>query len=484
MMGLAILLVDDEQDVQVSLSRFMTKLGHRVECASEAAEALAKFHAAQFDVVISDIRMPGMDGLELLRRLKQVQASPVDVIVITGHGDMDNAISALKFGAFDYLRKPIDVRELAVTLERIAELKRLRHNYRALKREFKQRVEEKTQAIRGEAERLRQAYLQEVGLGELRIFSGAMRAVMDLAQKYAEDATLPVLITGESGTGKELIARYVHYSQALDPLRPFVAVNCGAISPQLFEGEFFGHEAGAYTGATTSGQRGKLEAAHGGTIFLDEIGEMPAGLQVKLLRVLEDSRFYRVGGTREVAIEARVISATNKDLAAETEAGRFRTDLYYRVNAGAIRIPALRERSDEILPFALHFAIRAAKRRGREFGGFTAGAQRMLAEHPWPGNVRQLKNLMERLALLGPLEGVTAADLRRLDQDGLAAACPAPAGAPAGPDLPQGGLDLEAMNRDILTKTLARFQGNQTKAAQYLGLSRRVLQGRLKKLSD
>jgi DNA-binding NtrC family response regulator len=368
-MGLAILLVDDEQDVQVSLSRFMTKLGHRVECASDAALALARFHADHFDVVISDIRMPGMDGLELLSRLKRVQASPVDVIVITGHGDMDNAISALKFGAFDYLRKPIDVRELAVTLERIAELKRLRNNYRQLKTEFRQRVEEKTQAIRGEAERLRQAYLQEVGLGELRVFSGVMRAVLDLAQKYAEDPTLPVLITGESGTGKELIARYLHYSQALDPLRPFVALNCGAISPQLFEGEFFGHEAGAYTGATASGQKGKLEAAHGGTIFLDEIGEMPPGLQVKLLRVLEDSRFYRVGGTREVSISVRVISATNQDLAAATEAGRFRTDLYYRVNAGAIRIPPLRERREEIIPFALHFATRAAKRRGRDFGG-------------------------------------------------------------------------------------------------------------------
>ncbi len=483
-MGLNILLVDDEQDVRASLSRFLGKLGHQIICAPEADEALRQFHSQQFDVVISDIRMPGMDGLELLKHLKQVQKSPVDVILITGHGDMENAISALKYGAYDYLQKPIDVRELAVTLERVEELKTLQRNYRRLKREFKQRVAEKTQAIRGEADRLRQAYLQEVGLGELCVFSEGTQMVLDLARKYSADRSLPVLISGESGTGKELIARFVHHYQAVDPLSPFVALNCAAISPSLFESEFFGHLPGAFTGAAAVERQGKLAAAQGGTIFLDEIGEMPPDQQVKLLRVLEDKSYYPVGGDKEVPIDVRVISATNKNLAQEVEKGRFRTDLYYRINGGSIRLPPLRERVEEILPLAQQFAHRAAARQGREFGAFTRQAERFLMKHPWPGNVRQLKNLMERLAILGPWDKVDAADLRKLAEDPNAS--PGKGRAPVlGADnfaLPPKGLDLEEFNRKIIKLALERHQGNQTRTAQYLGISRRVLQGRLKKI--
>ena len=484
-MGLSILLVDDEGDVRISLSRFIKKLGHHVVCAQRADQGLDEFHKRDFDLVITDIRMPGIDGLELLKQLKRVEKSPADVIVITGHGDMENAVSALKYGAFDYLQKPINVRELAHNLERVEEIKTLRRNYSSLKKEFKQRVEQKTRDLAGEAERLRQAYLIEVGLGNLRIFSEKMQKVLDLARRYSADRTLPVLIIGESGTGKELIARFVHHYQACDPLSPFVAVNCAAISAQLFEAEFFGHRPGAFTGASSQGRRGKLEAAEGGTIFLDEIGEMPAEQQVKLLRVLEDRAFYPVGGTELVPVDVRVISATNKNLPREVEAGGFRTDLFYRINTGALFIPPLRQRPEEIMPLALHFVQRASQRHGREFGSFSRSAQKMLTANPWPGNVRQLKNLMERLALMGPWDRVDKDDLQKLVDQQLP--CPEPEDGSARLDagslpLPESGLDLEELNRSIIKRALERNQGNQTATAKFLGLSRRALQGRLKKM--
>ena len=484
-MALSILLVDDEQDVRVSLSHFMEQLGHQVAQADRADKALAEFHKKEFDLVITDIRMPGMDGLELLNQLKRVEKTPADVIVITGHGDMENAVCALKFGAFDYLQKPINVRELAHNLERVEEVKTLKRNYRQLKKEFNQRVEEKTRALAGEAERLRQAYLQEVGLGDMRIYSEKMLKVLDLARKYSADRTLPVLISGESGTGKELIARFVHHYQAADPLSPFVAINCAAINAQLFESEFFGHRPGAFTGAAAGGHKGKLEAAEGGTIFLDEIGEMPQEQQVKLLRVLEERSFYPVGGNRLVPVDVRVISATNKNLAREVEQGNFRTDLFFRINIGSLVLPPLRERKGEIIPLALHFVQRAANRHGREFGSFSGSAEKMLLAEPWPGNVRQLKNLMERLALMGPWDRVDSGDLARLNDQALP--CPEPAAggpslASADLSLPEDGLDLQELNQKIIRSALEMHQGNQTRTASYLGLSRRALQGRLKQL--
>jgi DNA-binding NtrC family response regulator len=480
-----VLLVDDEPDVRKSLCAFLSKLGHQVTGAANGLEGLREFHSRPFDLVITDIRMPGMDGLELLQRIKEIERSPVDVIVITGHGDMENAIRALKYGAFDYLQKPINVREMAITIERSAEYRRLRDNYAQLKAEFRERVDLETRACRGAAEQLRAAYLREIGLGDLVVRSEAMRRVMDLAEKYSADRSVAVLIEGETGTGKELVARYIHHYAGGNAYAPFVAINCGAISQELFEAELFGHEAGAYTGATATGRMGKLEAAHGGTLFLDEIGEMPFPTQVKLLRVLEEKRFYRLGGVKEIPVDVRVISATNKDLGGEVAARRFRQDLYYRINAGVIRIPPLRERREGIVPLAQHFGNRAASRRGKRFGEFTPAAERFLTEFPWPGNVRQLKNLMERLALLGPWDGVGPEDLSPL-LDGRSDGLPNPEGRPVlGLDafaLPLEALDLERLNEEIIRKALERFGGNQTRAAQYLGLSRRVFQGRLKRL--
>jgi DNA-binding NtrC family response regulator len=482
---LNILLVEDESDVRKSLSGFLTKLGHSVAGAGDGMDGLQKFHAGSFDLVITDVRMPKMDGLELTRRIKQIERSSVDVIIITGHGDMDSAIKALKYGAYDYLQKPINVRELAITIDRSLQYRNLRSNYDRLKEEFRERVDFETREFRGEAERLRNAYLQEVGLSDVRIYSEAMRRVINLAEKYSADRSVPVLIEGETGTGKELIARFLHHFRQVGPPAPFVAVNCGAVPRELFEDEMFGHERGAYTGATIGGRMGKIELATGGTLFLDEIGEMPLDAQVDLLRVLEERKFYRLGGVKEVPVDVRFISATNKDLLEEVKAGRFRQDLFYRINIGVIGIPPLRERKEDILPLALRFINRAAARHGRKFGRFTRPAEEFLNSLPWPGNVRQLKNAMERLALLGPWDQVDAADLLFIRDSASSDGALLQASPVLGRDefsLPEEALDLEKLDRAIITRALQKNKGNQTLTAQYLRISRRVLQGKLKRL--
>jgi DNA-binding NtrC family response regulator len=480
-----ILLIDDEADVRKSLSRFLQKLGHKVVCAADGMEGLREFHTHEIDLVITDIRMPEIDGLELLRRIKVIEKSPVDVVVVTGHGDTASAIKALKYGAFDYLQKPIDVRELAIVMERSASYSALRNNYRLLKQEFQERLGMETQAARGEAERLREAYLEEIGLGSLCIFSESMRQVAGQAEKYSTDREIPVLIEGESGTGKELIARYIHHYGAQSAVTPFVAINCGAISEELFEGELFGHDPGAYTGATQRGRMGKIEAAGGGTLFLDEIGELPPGVQVKLLRVLEEKKLCRLGAVREVPVDIRIISATNKNLNGEVSSGRFRLDLFYRINMGYIRIPPLRERPEDILPLALRFARRASQRRGQMFGGFSPPAERFLLSFPWPGNVRQLKNAMERLVLMHVSDGVALEDLAFIGDGSRREESMVRLPVPVDDELrlPEEGLNLDELNQWIIRLALEKHRGNRTRTAAYLGISRRVLEGRLKKLS-
>jgi DNA-binding NtrC family response regulator len=484
-MSLDILIIDDEPDVRRSLSNFLKKLGHATVCASDGLEGLKEFHIRSFNLVITDIRMPGIDGLEFLRRIKVIEKHPADVIVVTGHGDMDNAIKALKFGAFDYLQKPIDVRELAITIERSAEYSALRNQYMALKQELRARVETETRAVRGEAEHLRTAYLREIGLDGLCVYSDAMRGVIRQAEKYSTDRSIPVLIEGESGTGKELVARFIHlYGQAKAPL-PFVAINCGAIFHDLIEGELFGHDPGAFTGATAKGRIGKIEAANGGTLFLDEIGDMPLNVQVKLLRVLEERRLYRLGGVREIPVDIRVISATNKDLRQEVIDKRFRLDLFYRINTGNIRIPPLRKRREDILPLALRFLDRSSARRGKRLGRFSPEGEAFLTGYDWPGNVRQLKNGMERLSLLHPLDRIDAADLGFIRDLNLGLEIPSDAGilAACSFGLPEERFDLEDFNRRIVRKALERHNHNQVRTARYLGISRRALQGRIKNLA-
>ena len=481
-----ILLVDDEADIRKSLSNFIKKLGHTVYCAGDGLQGIEMFNAGSFDMVITDMRMPGMDGLELMRRIMKVRRSLVDIIVITGHGDMENAIEALRLGAYDYLQKPIDVRELAIVINRSVEYARLRKNYIRLRDSCDQEIELKTRSLRVAAEHYQKAYFKEVGLGDMQIYSEEMRRVTDMAEKYGSDRNMPVLIEGESGTGKELIARYIHHFGTQGAINPFVAINCGAISQELFEGELFGHEAGAYTGATRKGRMGKLESANGGTVFFDEIGEMPMSFQVKLLRVLESWKLYRVGGIREIPIDLRVVSATNKELGKEVDVGRFRLDLYHRINMGVIRVPSLRERPDDIIPLACHFARSAFALRGKKWDGFSADAKAWLKAYPWPGNVRQLKNIMQRVSLLSPNDHLDVTDLTSVMESASCHEVVKPnrtnvlGTVPF--SLPADELDLEALTFKILHQALEKHGNNCTTTAQYLRISRRMLQGRMKKM--
>ncbi|MCB2217801.1 sigma-54-dependent transcriptional regulator [Desulfofustis glycolicus] len=481
-----ILVIDDEPDIRLSLSSFLKRLGHSVNCAENGEEGLKLFHSNTFEIVITDIRMPIMGGLELLKQIKRVERSPIDVIVFTGHGDMDSAVKALQYGAYDYLQKPINVKELAITLERAEEYAVLRNNYIKLKKEFKDRIDEAVHSCRGEAERLRDAYLSEIGLGELCVFSEGMRRVLNQAEKYSSDRNVPVLIEGESGTGKELIARYIHHYNPISNESPFVAINCGALSEALIESELFGHEHGAFTGAAQGGRIGKFEAAEGGTVFLDEIGEMPINLQVKLLRVLEEKKFFRLGGIKEVPVNIRFLCATNRDLQEAVKEKKFRLDLYYRISTGNIKIPPLRLRSDAILPFANRFASRAFKRQGKRFEAFSSDAEKFLKNYSWPGNVRQIKNAMERLSLLKSDGNIDLSDLNFLDELATKTISNTyhlgdlPSLVEV-QNLPDHGLDIEQLNRNIVFGVLQKCKGNQTKTAEYLGISRRQLQGRLKK---
>ena len=480
-----ILLVDDEKDIRKSLSNFIKKLGHMVYCAENGKQGLELFNTESFDMVVTDMCMPEMDGLELMSRIMKIRKSIIDIIVITGHGDMENAIKALRMGAYDYLQKPIDVRELAIVINRSMEYKQLRKKYSKLKDSCGQGIESKIQTLKAAAAHYRDAYFKEVGLADMQIYSEEMRQVANLAEKYGSDRSMPVLIEGESGTGKELISRRIHHSGTDAESRPFVAINCGAISQELFEGELFGHEGGAYTGATLKGRIGKLESANGGTVFFDEIGEMPMSFQVKLLRVLESWKLYHVGGTKEIPIDLRIISATNKELVKEVEAGRFRLDLYHRISMGIIRIPSLRERTEDIIPLAYHFARSAFARRGKKFNRFSTNAKAWLKAYPWPGNVRQLKNIMQRVSLLSSKDCLDIIELTSvMDHTPSNTILQDPKNILGKTSfiLPSDELNLEAFTFEIIRQALEKHGNNRTKTAQFLGISRRMLQGRMKKM--
>jgi DNA-binding NtrC family response regulator len=364
-----LLIVDDELHVRESLSRWFIEDGYEVDAASDAKEALAALGRRSYDVVITDIKMPGMDGLELQRRIREVNPKAA-IVLITAYASVSTAVQALKDGAYDYVTKPFDPEALSRVVAKACERMRLEEENTRLK------------------ERL-EASTPELVVGK----SPAMQKVMSLVEAVAGTDTT-VLIRGESGTGKELVTRLIH-SRSKRCFGPFVAVNCGALPEGVLESELFGHEKGSFTGASGR-HKGKLELADGGTLFLDEIGEISPKVQVELLRALEDHKITRVGGTQEVPVDFRVICATNRDLEEAVRAGTFREDLYYRINIFTITIPPLRDRPEDILPIAQHFLQRFAQSMGRKVTGFAPEAQELLRRHPWPGNIRELANAVER----------------------------------------------------------------------------------------
>ena len=452
----SILVVDDEASMREFLEILLAKEGHRVTSAAGAAPALRQVAEGEVDLVLADLRLGAESGLEVLKAVKQ--ASPAtEVVMMTAFATTENAVQAMKLGAHDYLLKPFKVDELRLVVQKALEHRALVQENRVLRHQVGDR------AIRGE---------------EILGRSPAIEEVRALVEKVA-GARTTVLLTGESGTGKEVVARAIH-ARGPRADQPFVAVNCGAIPEGLIESEFFGHQKGAFTGAGEA-RPGLFEVAGSGTLFLDEVGELPPPLQVKLLRALQERRVRRVGGTADIAVSARILAATNRDLAEDVKAGRFREDLYYRLNVIQVRLPPLRERREDLPEFCRHFLARFAADLGRPPATLSPEAARLLEAHAWPGNLRELGNVLERAVTLAAGDVIGPEVLPSGLRGPGAAAAP---GADA-PDLPPEGLDLQAhldaVERRVLEQALARTGGVKTEAARLLSMTFRSFRYRLAK---
>ncbi|MBI4169741.1 MAG: sigma-54-dependent Fis family transcriptional regulator [Acidobacteria bacterium] len=438
-----VLIVDDEKGMRDLLSILLKKEGYAVAAAESAEKAREHVGRGDLDLVICDISMPGASGLEVLKQSKASNPE-TPVIMITAYASTESAVEALKLGAYDYLIKPFDVEEMKIVVRNALEKRRLEHENRALKRELKEKFH--AQELVGESPR--------------------MEEVMALVAKIAPTNST-VLISGESGTGKELVARAIHAGSPRQS-RPFVSINCGALPDELLESELFGHTRGSFTGALTA-KKGLFEVADGGTIFLDEIGDTSPAMQIKLLRVLQERRIRRVGGTEEAEVNVRVLAATNQDLEQMVRDRRFREDLYYRINVIQIRMPALREKPEDIPRLALHFLVKYSRVMGKKIARISEEAMRRLEEHAWPGNVRELENVIERAVALENSDAVTTESLSREVRSGARPSPEFPV------SLSDGGIDLETqlerLRQHFMEEAMRRAHGVQTKAAELLGMS-------------
>ncbi|QQR90724.1 MAG: sigma-54-dependent Fis family transcriptional regulator [Myxococcales bacterium] len=455
-----ILLADDEVNLRRVLSAQLQRDGFEVTVVDHGQAAIDMLKAQHVDVVITDMRMPHVDGMTLLRHVNE-HYQGIPVIMITAHGTVDTAVEALKLGAFDYITKPFEREEFRHVVAKAS----------------------RTSALsQGDAGRETMSTTRETLIGS----SAAMNQVAQVIERVS-DTPSTVLITGESGTGKELIARMLHETGSRRD-KPFIAVHCAAIPSELIESELFGYEKGAFTGAVTS-KPGRFELAHGGTLFLDEIGEIPLPIQVKLLRVLQESEFERVGGIRTIKVDVRLVAATNRDLQTEINEGRFREDLYYRLNVVQTRLPPLRERKEDIPLFVQHFIAKFNERLGKQVSGIAPEAMAVLQDHGWRGNIRELENVMERCVLFcdGDLIQVDAIP-QELSQN-ISSYPPRNSSFPSSPgDLSSPNLGLkdavreatQRIERDIIVQALEQTDFNVTHAAKLLKISRKSLQTKMK----
>ncbi|MBL8169678.1 MAG: sigma-54-dependent Fis family transcriptional regulator [Acidobacteria bacterium] len=471
-----ILVVDDDRSIRWLLVDVLKEWGYLPIEAQSCQAALFVCESEAPVAVLLDIDLPDGSGLKALREIKNRQPEIV-VIMITGNQLFENAVESLRGGAFDFISKPINLQELQVTLRNGLEARRLRKRIRAL----------------GHQQTRQFNFAQLVGS------SPVMQRMVQLARKVAESEATAVLLQGESGTGKELVARAIHCgSQRAEG--PFVPINCAAIPATLLENELFGHEKGAYTDAKGR-KEGLFEQAEGGTLFLDEIGELEISLQAKLLRVLEEECFRRVGGLRDLPYDARIIAASNRDLKLETEAGRFRADLFYRLSVIQIELPPLRERGDDVLVLAEHFIAHFNRHLKKKITGLTPEVTELFRRYHWPGNVRELRNLIERVMILEDEQVITVNWLprewatlgRRPDWQLAGSGGPSQLATSAVIQdedvtrlfpLPPGGISLEAVERSLLRQAVSSTRGNQTKAAELLHITRDQLRYRLKKIEE
>ena len=441
-----ILVVDDEPGVRSALSGVLRDEGYTVDAVSTGEECLERLTRASVDLIILDVWLPGMDGLATLARLRERQVD-AQVVLISGHGNIESAVRAIKMGAFDFVEKPLSLEKTVLVIRNALHQRRLEAENRALRARV-----DRTQTMVGESYAMRQLREQVA---------------------MAAPTNGRVLIYGENGTGKELVARTIH---ALSRRRgaAFVEVNCAAIPEELIESELFGHVRGAFTGAVAD-RRGKFEVADGGTIFLDEIGDMSLKTQAKVLRVLQEQTMEPVGGTTRIKVDARVLAATNKDLQSEIRSGRFREDLYFRLNVIPIFVPPLRDRQEDIALLADHFMADFAREYGRRPKRFESAARTVLQRYPWPGNVRELRNVIERLMIMVPGDAISASDLSFLDPGALTA----PAVETTGERLTLHEA-RDNFERDLILRTLAEQQGNMSRTAEVLGVERSNLYRKMK----
>jgi Nif-specific regulatory protein len=447
-----ILIADDHDALRRGLVRGLTEAGHEVEEASNGNAAIERLHDSSFDVVLSDLKMGGSDGLDVLRTTRALHPTTA-VILMTAFGSVNTAVEAMKIGAFDYVQKPFEIEEMEVKIEKALEVRRLKH----------------------EIDYLRHTQNDIYDFDKIVGSSASLQRVLDIVKKVAKSNTT-VLIRGETGTGKELIAGAIHHN-SLRTSRNFVKVNCAALQENLLESELFGHEKGAFTGADKQ-RIGRFEQADGGTLFLDEIGDMSPSTQAKILRVLQEHEFERLGGTRTLRVDVRLIAATNRDLSVMVQTGQFREDLYYRLNVVSIEMPPLRERKDDIVPLANAFIRRFSGELKKKIDGLEQDSQKLLMRYNWPGNIRELENTIERAMLLAEGRAIAADDLRL----GEAPATGSGRDQASVVKIPPTGIALEDIERHALVEALRMSNWVQKDAAELLSISPRVMNYKIKTL--
>jgi DNA-binding NtrC family response regulator len=438
-----LLIVDDEKHIREGLQKALSSDGYEVELASDGEEALEKIEEGDVDLVITDLKMPKLSGDELMK--EALERNPyLPVIILTGHGTIENAVEAMRNGAYDYLTKPLNIDKLSLIVKRALENSSLKRQNRELLNQLKQK------------------YSFDNIIGK----SSAMKSVFETIELVAPSRA-NVLIYGESGTGKEMIADAIHHNSPRRD-KPYIKVHCAAIPETLLESELFGHERGAFTGAIAT-KRGRFELAHTGTIFLDEVGEISPAMQVKLLRVIQQREFERVGGETPIKVDVRIISATNKNLKEEVEKGKFRDDLYYRLDVVSIHVPPLRERKDDI-PLMVHkFIEEFSKENNKQIEGITSGALQALVSYRWPGNVRELRNVIESIVVLTKNSIITEQDLPSyITSKDEQASLKIPA-----------GVSLAEAEKHLILFTLQNTGGNKTKASEILKIGRKTLHRKL-----
>jgi len=447
-----ILVVDDEHLIRWSLEQSLKKQGYEVMTAASGEDALRLVQDESPELMLLDIQLPGMDGLQVLEKVKELDGEII-VVMVTALGVLETAVKAMRLGAYDYINKPFNLDELSIIVKKALE----------------------TRQLRKEVAHLRSAQESKFGIDNIIGESRHMKQVLDMVRKVAKSDASTVLIQGESGTGKELIARAIHMESARKD-KPFMAINCAAVPETLLESELMGHEKGAFTDAKNQ-KRGLFEMTDGGTLFLDEIGDMEVAMQAKLLRVLEERTVRRVGGTKEIPVDVRIVSATNQELLKKIEDKTFRNDLYYRLQVIPIYLPPLRERRDDIMTLVEFFI----KYYNREFGKTVAGVSKMarkfLEEYEWPGNVRELRNIIERAIIL---ENEETLMLEHLPRELISKTGDISSG-PMNLRIPPEGIDIEDVERELIRQSLEIAEGNQSKAAKKLNLGIDAFRYRMKK---